>query len=50
MILYAETDHPGYIRPPPLAPDQVICGPHYPDRAEGGWIRGLRLPSPTMAE
>jgi hypothetical protein len=47
MILYAETDHPDYILPPLLAPDQVVCGPHYSDRAEGG--RTLTLATPRGA-
>lgn len=41
-ILYSEHNSPSYIRPPILAPDQVICGPQYPNRADAGRVLSLK--------
>ena len=43
-ILHSTPSPPGYIPPPALAPNQVVCGPNYPDG--GGSGQGLSLRTP----
>jgi hypothetical protein len=40
-VLQATESPPEYIPPPLLDPEQIICGPNYPDRSEGERIRSL---------
>ena len=41
-ILYSEHNAPNYIRPPVLSPEQVICGPEYPDQSAEGRVISLK--------
>ncbi|HUK09763.1 MAG TPA: glycosyltransferase [Stellaceae bacterium] len=42
-VLQATQSPPEYIPPPLLDPEQVICGPNYPDRSDGDRIRSLHV-------
>lgn len=41
-ILFATHTPPGYMDPPRLAADQVVCGPERPDHSEGDRVVSLR--------
>ncbi len=44
-ILQSTHSPPDYIPPPLLAPDQVICGPHYPDSRNGKRVISIKTAS-----
>jgi len=41
-ILQSTHSPPDFIPPPPLEPDQVICGPMYPDRRDGDRVLSIK--------
>lgn len=43
-ILHSTHSTPDFIPPPPLDPQQVICGPMYPDRREGDRVLSIKTP------
>ncbi len=40
-ILQSTGSAPDYIPPPPLSPDQIVCGPRYPERRRGDRVLSL---------
>ena len=44
-ILQATHSPPDYIPPPILAPDQVVCGPQYPDQKRGDRVVSIKTPA-----
>lgn len=43
-ILHFTQSPPDYIPPPPLAADQVVAGPRYPDRVQDGRLVSINTP------